>query len=453
MLIEQFFDAGLGHASYLCADPEAGVAFLVDPGRDLDAYLATASRLGVLITHTFETHVHNDYLSGSRSLADLRPVTVVAAQEAALRYPHQAVSDGDRVRVGELDVRAVATPGHTPEHFAWLVADLRRADEPQYLFSGGALLVGHIARVDLLGPEQEERLARDAFATLRERILTLPDHLAVFPTHGGGSSCSGAVAGSRWTTLGFERKHNHVARAASSDLASFRKVIGHELPAMPPYYPHVRERNREGASPAARGPLRQLDETALARSSATLLDPRPPHIFAMGHRHGALNVVGNDGFASRVGGTVPFGSACVLLTEDAGQAERLRSQLAEIGYDLVLGYATPAPQEGVLEQTPLIDPAEAAGRRSGGDLVLDVREPSEWAGGHVPGAIHIPYPQLRARLAELPRDRPVVAYCASGVRSSLAASLLAADGREVRNLRGGFAAWRRAGLEVATDET
>ena len=451
MLIEQFFDSGLGHASYLCADPEAGVAFLVDPSRDVEAYLAAASRLGVLITHTFETHVHNDYLSGSRALADLRPVTVVAPRAAELRYPHQAASDGDRVRVGELDVRAVATPGHTPEHFAWLVADLRRADEPQYLFSGGALLVGNIARVDLLGPEQEQQLARDAFATLRERILTLPDHLAVFPTHGGGGSCSGAVAGSRWTTLGFERGHNPVARAASSDFASFRQVIGHELPAAPPYYPHVRERNREGAAPAARGPLRQLDEAALARSSATLLDPRPPHIFALGHRHGALSVVGNDGFASRVGATVPFGSACVLLTDDPEQAERLRGQLAEIGYDLVLGYATPAPQGGPLEQLALLEPAEADRRRSAGDLVLDVRELSEWAGGHVPGAIHIPYPQLRARLTELPRDRPVLTYCATGVRSSLAASLLAADGRAARGLRGGFAAWQRAGLEVATD--
>ena len=450
MLIEQFFDAGLGHASYLCADPEAGVAFLVDPGRELDGYLAAASRLGVLITHSFETHVHNDYLSGSRALADLRPVTVVASKDAGLRYPHQAVADGDRVRVGELDVRAVATPGHTPEHVAWLVADLRRADDPQYLFSGGALLVGHIARVDLLGPDQEARLARDAFATLRDRVLTLPDHLAVFPTHGGGSSCSGTVAGSRWTTLGFERKHNHVARAASSDFGSFRQVIAHELPAVPPYYPHVRERNREGAAPAARGPLRQLDETALGRTAAALLDPRPPHLFAIGHRPGALSVVGNDSFASRVGATVPFGTACVILTDDPDQAERLRGQLAEIGYDLVLGYATPTPPGAPLERIDLVEPAEAERRRAAGELLLDVRELSEWAGGHVPGAIHIPYPQLRARLDELPRDRPVVAYCASGVRSSLAASMLAADGRDATNLRGGFAAWRRAGLEVTT---
>ena len=450
MLIEQRFDTGLGHASYLCADPEAGVAFVVDPGRDVETYLAAAARLGVLITHSFETHVHNDYLSGSRALSELRPVTIVAPRSAELRYPHQAVDDGATVRVGELEVRALATPGHTPEHMAWLVADLRRADEPQYLFSGGALLVGHMARVDLLGPEMADRLTREAFATLRDRVLPLPDHLVVFPTHGGGSSCSGTVAGSRWTTLGFERRHNHVARAALSDLASFRKVISHELPAQPAYYPSVRERNRDGTAPAARAPLRQLDERALDDPALVLLDPRPPHLFGLGHRHGALNVVGNDGFASRVGATVPIGAPCVLLTGDSEQAERLREQLAQIGYDDVRGYLAAAPDGVDLERIEQLDSGAAAERVAAGDLVLDVRETAEWAVGHVPGAIHIPYPDLRRRMAELPRDRPVLVYCASGVRSSLVASLLSADGRAVRNLRGGFAAWQRAGLDLAS---
>lgn len=450
VLIEQLFDAGLGHASYLCADPEAGVAFLVDPGRDVEPYLERASRLGVLITHTFETHVHNDYLSGSRALAELRPVTVVAPREARLRYPHHGVADGDTVRVGELEVRALATPGHTPEHMAWLVADLRRADEPQYLFSGGALLVGHIARVDLLGRELEEQLAREAFATLRDRVLALPDHVAVFPTHGGGSSCSGAVAGSRWTTLGFERRHNHVARAALSDFASFRQVIGHELPAAPAYYPKVRERNREGTGPAARAPLRQLDEGALADGALVLLDPRPPHLFGPAHRPGALNVVGNEAFASRVGAVVPFGAPCAILTDDSEQAERLRRQLAEVGYDDVRGYLTPTPAGAAPASIEQLEAVAASERVRAGDLLLDVREPAEWASGHAPGATHVPYAELPRRIGELPRDRPVVVYCASGVRSSLAASLLAADGREARNLRGGFAAWRRAGLEVTT---
>ena len=217
MLIEQFFDAGLGHGSYLVADPDAGVAFLVDPDRQIETYLAAAARLGVLITDSFETHIHNDYVSGSRALADLRPITVHAGTGSALMYPHASHPDGDAIKVGELLIRCVATPGHTPEHVAYLVSDLRRADDPQYLFSGGALLVGQIARVDLLGPEHAGELARAAYETLRERVLTLADYVAVFPTHGGGSACAAEVAGSRWTTLGFERKHNHIARMASAD--------------------------------------------------------------------------------------------------------------------------------------------------------------------------------------------------------------------------------------------
>src|SRR5207245_2929225 len=212
--IGPFVGAGLGHATYLVADPDAGVAFLVDPDRHIEPYLAAASRLGVLITDSFETHVHNDYVSGSRALAELRPIAVHAGAAAEIEYPHAGHGDGEVVSVGELAVQCVATPGHTPEHMAYLVADRRRSEEPQYLFSGGALLVGHIARVDLLGPALAERLAHSAYETLRERVLTLADYVAVFPTHGGGSACTAGVAGSRWTTVGFERRHNPIARAA-----------------------------------------------------------------------------------------------------------------------------------------------------------------------------------------------------------------------------------------------
>ncbi|CAN5139861.1 MBL fold hydrolase [soil metagenome] len=450
MLIEQFFDAGLGHASYLCADPDAGVAFVLDPGRDVETYLTAASRLGVLITHSFETHVHNDYVSGSRALAELRPVKVVAPASAGLAYPHQGLGDGDVVPVGELAVRAVATAGHTPEHMAYLVADLRRAEDPQYLFSGGALLVGHIARVDLLGREQEESLTRAAFATLRDRILSLPDYLAVLPTHGGGSACSGTVAASRWTNLGFERRHNDAVRAAAEDFQTFRAVLAHELPAAPAYYRHVRARNGVGAASPPTAPLRQLSEDDLAREEAALLDPRPPHVFGAGHRPGALNVVGNEAFAARVGAAVPYGSRLAILTEDPDQAERLRRQLFAIGYDDVVGHAPAAPEGVRLACIEQLHAGAASERAELGDVFLDVRELAEWNRGHVPGAVHIPYADLQARLDELPRDRPVVTYCESGVRSSLAASVLAAAGRETRNMRGGFTAWERSGLEVAT---
>jgi hydroxyacylglutathione hydrolase len=446
VLLEQFFDAGLGHASYLVADPDEGVAFLVDPDRHLGPYLDRAAKLGVLITHSFETHVHNDYVSGSPALAQVRPITVVTGAEANVGYPHIALADGQIIGVGVLRIRCVATPGHTPEHVAFLVSDLSRADDPQYLFSGGALLVGAIARVDLLGAELEEKLAASAYETLREKVLSLQDYVAVFPTHGGGSACTSSdAASSRWTTLGFERRHNSVARAAMQDFAGFRKTIGHGLPIAPAYYRGVRALNHKGAPPIEQRPLAALRDPLPAE--ATLIDPRPPHVFATGHRRGALNVVGNDSFAVRLGAVVPFGAPLVLLTTDRDQSAQLREQLATIGFDDVRGLADPVPDTGEdLGRIRIVDARNAKRLADEGALLLDVRERSEYEEEHAPGALHIPYEQLPQRMGEIPRGRDVVVYCAAGVRSSLAASMLERDGRDPINLRGGFSSWQSAGL-------
>jgi len=446
MLLEQFFDSGLGHASYLIADPDEGVAFLVDPDRHLAPYLERAAALGVLITHSFETHVHNDYVAGSPMLAALRPITVVTGAAAKVAYPHVPLADGEHVDVGALRVRCVATPGHTPEHVAFAVADLRRADDPQYLFSGGALLVGHIARVDLLGPEIEKQMTRSAYDTLRERILPLADHIAVFPTHGGGSACaSSSVAGSRWTTLGFERRHNEIARAAAGDFAGFQAAIAHGLPVAPAYYPQIRSLNHRGAGAAPVEPLARLRDPL--PEGVTLVDPRAPHVFAMGHRHGALNVVGNDSFAVRVGAVVRFGTPLVLLTTDAAAAQGLRRQLATIGYDDVRGIADAIPETGEeLARVRTVDARAAKALADDGALLVDVREVSEYDEAHVPGALHVPYQQIEGRLAELPAERDIIVYCASGVRSSLAVSILERHGMAAANMRGGFSSWVGADL-------
>ena len=446
MLLQQFFDQGLGHASYLVADPDEGVAFLVDPDRHLQPYLDAAAKLGVLITHSFETHVHNDYVSGSPALAALRPISVVTGDAAEVRYPHVSIADRETIDVGALRVHCVATPGHTPEHVSYLVADLRRADDPQFLFSGGALLVGHIARVDLLGPELEERLARAAYETLRERVLSLADYVAVFPTHGGGSACTSSdAASSRWTTLGFERRHNDVARAAMQDFARFRETIARGLPVAPAYYPGVRALNHQGAAAYAAAPLRVLRDPLPA--DATLIDPRAPHVFGSGHRRGALNIVGNDSFAVRLGAVVPFGSPLILLTVDREQAEALRRQLATVGYDDVRGVADPVPDTGEdLGRVRVVDARTAKRLSDEGATMLDVRERSEYERAHAPGALHIPYEQLQDRIAEVPRGHDLVVYCAAGVRSSLAASILERSGLAPINMRGGFSSWETAGL-------
>jgi hydroxyacylglutathione hydrolase len=447
VLLQQFFDAGLGHASYLVADPDAGVAFLVDPDRGIDAYLAAASQLDVLITHSFETHVHNDYLSGSRALAELRPIAVVTGQDAEVEYPHTALRDAETIDVGALRVRCVATPGHTPEHVSFLVSDLSRALDPQYLFSGGALLVDHIARVDLLGPELEERLARDAYTTLRDKILSLADYVAVFPTHGGGSACTASVAGSRWTTLGFERRHNEVAIAAAGDFREFHETIARGLPVAPAYYPHVRKLNQRGVTLPDRRPLPLLSDPL--PPGAALLDPRPPHQYGAAHRRGALSVVGNDGFAVRCGAVVAYGTPIVLLTRDEEQAERLRAQLSLIGFDDVRGYAEPVAAGHDATATIQQLDARAAGKLADdGATLIDVRELSEYAQGHAPGAQHIPYEELEKRIGEVSREGTLVAYCATGVRSSLATSIFERHGMKAANVRGGFSAWRNAGLPI-----
>ena len=446
MLIEQFFDPGLGHGSYLVADPDEGVAFLVDPDRHMDAYLDAAARMDVLITHSFETHVHNDYVAGSTVLAATRPITIVTGETAAVAYPRVGLADGQSIDVGALRIRCLATPGHTPEHVSYLVSDLRRAEDPQLLFSGGALLVGHIARVDLLGAELEEQLARSAYETLRERVLSLADYVAVFPTHGGGSACtSSGVAGSRWTTLGFERRHNDVVRAAMGDFDGFRRAIEGGLPIAPAYYPSVRALNHEGVRAVPATDLPHLSDPLPA--AAVLLDPRPPYVFAAGHRRGALNVIGNDSFAVRVGAVVPFGSPLVLLTTDRDEAATLRARLATIGYDDVRGIAEPIPDtDEELTRGRIVDAETAKHLADAGAQLLDVRESSEYQEGHAPGAIHIPYEELDRRLGELPRGRDIVVYCAAGVRSSLASSMLERASFPVANIRGGFDSWQHAGL-------
>jgi rhodanese-related sulfurtransferase len=258
------------------------------------------------------------------------------------------------------------------------------------------------------------------------------------------------VAGSRWTTLGFERKHNRIARVASGDFESFRAAISEGLPVAPAYYPKVRDINTAGAPVASRARLPFVREIT---SDAVRIDPRPPRLFGAGHRVGALNVVGNDSFAVRVGATVAFGSPIVILTTDSEQAERLREQLAVIGYDDVRGYASPDPVHGEkIGRIEQLDARTAAARSADGTILLDVREQSEWDAGHAPGAIHIPYENVRARANELPLDRQIVTYCAGGVRSSLAASILESSGHDVANMHGGFTAWRNAKLEVSTEK-
>jgi hydroxyacylglutathione hydrolase len=453
MYLQQFFVKGLGHASYLIGDASAGVAFVVDPRRDVGDYLDAARDEGFRITDVLETHVHNDYVSGAEELRRATGATVHASPTAQLTRPHRPMTDGDELRVGSLRVRAVATPGHTPDHLAFLVADLSRADEDWILLSGGALLVGTAARPDLLGgPEEARRAASELFATLRDRIAPLPDWIELYPTHGAGSLCGSGIGGKRWSTVGFERRHNPALNQPDAD--AFARFILADQPSVPAYWRRMRPTNQAGADPlAGLAAPRAMNGDELAHAAghgATVIDTRDPDRYAAGHIPGSLSIGLSDTFGSWAGSMVPIDREVVLVLERPDDLDAALDQLRRAGFDRVVGYLVGGfdAWTGEVQTLRRVPPRQVPGEPA---TVLDVREPSEWREGHIPGALHIPGAQLPDRLDEVP-DGPILVVCAGGYRSSIAASLLARGGREdVAHVIGGMDAYRSAGLPLQTD--
>lgn len=453
MYLEQFFVKGLGHASYLLGDPNAGVAAVVDPRRDVEAYVGAAANEGLRITDVLETHVHNDYVSGAEELRVRLGATVRVSAQAELTRPHEPLRDGDEIRLGSLRVRAVATPGHTPDHLAFLVADLSRSDEDWILLSGGALLVGTAARADLLGgPEEARRAAAELYATLRDRIAPLPDWIELYPTHGAGSLCGSGIGGKRWSTVGFERRHNPALNQPDAD--SFERFILADQPSVPAYWRHMRPTNQAGAAPMATLPdPRPMtgDEVAHAVGhGAELVDTRAPDRFAAGHIPGALSIGLGDTFGTWAGSVVPLDGDVILVLERHDDLAWATAQLRRAGFDRVIGYLHGGFEAwtGEVETLRRIGPSEMIDR---GMAVLDVRELAEWRDGHVPDALHVPGAQLPGRIEEVPSG-PVAVVCGSGYRSAIAASLLLRAGRDdVAHVPGGMKAYRAAGLPISDE--
>lgn len=318
MFLQQLFVKGLGHASYLLGDEDAGVAAVIDPRRDVDAYLGLAQAEGLRITDIFETHVHNDYASGADALREQTGAAVHASVDAGLTRPHHPVRHGDEIRLGRLRIRAIATPGHTPDHVSFAVADLSRSDDDWVLFSGGALLVGSAARPDLLGgPEEAARAAEVEFATLRDRIAPLPDWLELYPTHGPGSLCGSGIGGKRWSTIGYERRHNPAL--SQPDAASFRRFILTDQPTVPAYWRRMRALNQRGAPPVteldAPRPMTPDQVEHAVGHDAVVIDARDPSAFATGHVPGALGIGLADSFGTWVGSVVSADRPLVLVLD------------------------------------------------------------------------------------------------------------------------------------------
>ncbi|MCA0377148.1 MAG: MBL fold metallo-hydrolase [Gemmatimonadetes bacterium] len=455
MFFRQLYDQALAQASYVIGCQATGDAIVVDPLRDPQPYLDVARAEGLRITHITETHIHADFVSGARELHAATGAQLFLSAEGGQdwQYGYAAqdgatlVRDGDRIVVGNIHLDVMHSPGHTPEHLSFIVTDTPRGAGPMGILTGDFVFVGDVGRPDLLERAAKvantmEAGARTLFASLA-RFRALPDHLQVWPGHGAGSACGKALGAVPSSTVGYEKRANW--GVAMTDEAAFVEAVLDGQPEPPRYFASMKRINRDGPRVlGSRGPLTQLDAATVRSQPAGVvrIDLRPAAEYAARFVPGTLSVPLSKSFSTYVGSLLAVETPLVFVAVDAAQATRAREELAHIGFDDIRGWARaadvlaaePAPRS-ITQWTP----AQLAAH--GTVTIVDVRGKTEWDAGHIDGAMHIPLGSLPERAGEIP-DGLVVLQCQGGGRSSIAASLLAAQGRrDVVNLAGGYAAW------------
>ena len=450
MLFRQIIHEDLGCASYLVGDTASGVAAVVDPQWDIGPYLHLSRLHGVRIEHVLETHNHADHVSGHGRLARASGATIHVNELADAEYPHEPFSDGWKLELGEgATIEAIHTPGHRPEHTSFLLRDAARGDDPWAVLSGDCLFVGDVARPDLaIEPRQG---AAEIFRSLHERLLALPEETEVWPGHLGGSLCgSSGIDLKTSSTIGFERRHNRALEFESE--AEFVEDAVATIGSKPPNVSHIVALNR-GPLVEAIGSPTQLTphgfEAAIA-AGALAIDSRTNEQFDEAHIPGSISASGYDtGFATKVAEMVPVDAELLVVAASDGNELEAAELLAAVGLQVrgFLGGGMTAwrAEDRPVERIEAIDLAELKRRLDdgGGPQVLDVRSDAEYAQGHVPSSIHIPFAQLRGRLDELPREQPIATICKAGKRSGLAASILQREGFEgvIHVSRGNAALW------------
>lgn len=471
MLLKRFYDDQLAQASYLIGCAATGESIVIDANRDVQQYIDAASDEGMRITHVTETHIHADFVSGSRELAERTGgrlhLSVEGGPDWQYTFPEAAgavqLRDRSRFKVGNIIFDALHTPGHTPEHLSFLVTDGAASTEPYAIFTGDFVFIGDVGRPDLLEKAAKVANTMDAAArTLYHALATfraLPEFVQVYPGHGAGSACGKSLGALPSSTVGYELRTNWGLQPMTEE--AFVAAVLEGQPAPPAYFAQMKHVNKVG--PAILGPLVPVPMLAPAElpkgrtSGAVLVDVRPATDFAMGHLAGSLNIPFGKSFVTWAGWLLPYHEDLYLIAADARQADAARTALTFIGLDRVTGYFDAVTLEaerqarGGLLPTVLQFDASAAATflRAASPTVIDVRNPAEFAAGHLVGAHNIPLGELPHRLAELPIGAPLLVHCAGGARSAIAASVLLRAGfLDLTNLIGGYSAWLRAGLPV-----
>jgi len=460
MILEQFYLGCLAHASYLIGDESSGVAAVVDPQRDIEQYLSFAAEHGLTIKHVFLTHLHADFIAGHLELRDRVGASIYLGAKAEAEYAFTPLADGAHVEFGRVRLQAIETPGHTPESISIAVFDLdRSATAPFAVLTGDTLFVGDVGRPDLrasLGWSATD-LGGMLYDSL-PKLLALPDSSLVYPAHGAGSLCGKAISKETVSTIGEQRRVNYALQPMTKK--AFVELVTADQPDAPPYFTYdavlnSRERPTLDVALAAGVTPLPLDRVlALQKSGAQVLDTRDPVEFAAAHLAGSVNI-GLGGQYATWAGTVLSREQPIVIIADPGRENESAIRLGRIGFDHVAGYLEGGLRS--LDRRPdlaatterVSAPLAAERLAEGGAVALDVRTPTEREAKSVAGSVSIPLSQLLDRLGELPKDRPLVVFCAGGYRSSIAASILANHGfSHVSEIAGGVAAWEAAHLPV-----
>jgi hydroxyacylglutathione hydrolase len=472
MLLKRFYDDKLAQASYLVGCAATGEALVIDANRDVDQYLRAAAAEGMRITHVTETHIHADFVSGSRELAERAGAQLFLSDEGDKDWKYgfakdagaTLVTDGDSFMVGNIKVEVMHTPGHTPEHIAFMITDTPATSKPMGVFTGDFIFAGDVGRPDLLEKAAKvvgtmEAGARTLYRSL-QKFKALPDYLQLWPGHGAGSACGKALGAIPSTTLGYERIANWGLADVSEETFVEQVLAGQPEP--PKYFAEMKRINKvgprilHGFRRPERLPASRID--GLLEDGALIVDTRPWADFSARHIPGTINIPLNKSFTTWAGWLIPYDKPFHLIADEGTERgiDEIVRDLAMIGLDDAAGYFCRdvidewAAKHGDLAEVAHITPAELSRRLARGDVnVIDVRGASEWESGHLPGVPNIPLGYLGDRVRELPTDKPLVLQCQSGARSAIAASLLRAKGIEnVINLTGGFSGWQAAGHPV-----
>jgi len=442
MQIERFYLGCLAHASYIVHDD--GEAAVIDPQRDVDLYIDLARERGLSIRWVIETHLHADFVSGHLELARRTGATICMGAGSGAGFEHRVLNDGDELPLGRNVLRTLSTPGHTEESVCILAFD---AGKPLAVFTGDTLFIGDVGRPDLSPTKTPQQLAAILYDSLHGKLLALPDDTIVYPAHGAGSLCGRQMSDDASSTIGRERRTNYALLARSRE--QFVELLTGDLPPRPTYFNDEVALNRSGATTLEDLPpvpsLTPDQAAALQAEGAMVLDTRPTTDFAAAHIPGSINVALSGQFASWAARVLGVGARVVLVAEDDTTIHEARLRLARVGLEDVAGALTIFAWIEAGKPVQSLDQISAVDLDDWHGTILDVRETSERATGAIPGAISIPLPELRSRLAELDAATTVLVHCKGGYRSSCAASILQASGfSSVVNLTGGYDAWELA---------